>query len=66
MTAGVWKATKNHWLKYYKPVHDPMPSWLAKMNPKFAKAQEKEREEIISRVKSAKQLESTTIRGGDL
>lgn len=39
---GAWKATKNHWEKYYKPKGIPMPHWLAELNPRYAKSQQRE------------------------
>lgn len=41
MNAGVWRAVKNHWLKNYQQQGQPMPHWLAAMNPRFAKSQQK-------------------------
>lgn len=40
MTAGVWRAVKNHWVKNYRSWGQPMPHWLAAMNPRFAKSQQ--------------------------
>lgn len=36
--SGVWKSVKNHWETYYKPKREPMPRWLADLNPRYVKA----------------------------
>jgi ribonuclease HII len=43
---GVWKAVKNYWEKNLREM-EPMPKWLAELNPKYAATQEVYRRELL-------------------
>ena len=43
MTAGVWRSVKNHWEKKFKPLGEPLPVWLAQMNPRYARDQQNQK-----------------------
>ena len=46
LRSGVWKAVKNYWRKNYM-LMDPLPKWIADINPYDAKRQETERQQLL-------------------